>query len=165
MGRCSQGGDDGVDSLRGPMHDDKVIQEWRKLSCEADILLRSSNFRSLEGVGKRFCDLQAGRARGWMLRYLSLQHLQAPQSELVSNLREGIQACNCSVDAERLADALRKEEHSTRPARPQHDTEVAIGDVQVYTGEWDAEGVFLYQAFSDEIADWAIAHQRLGGPF
>jgi len=37
--------------------------------------------------------------------------------------------------------------------------------LQEFVGEWDAEGVYLYQAFSDEIADWALAHQRFGGPF
>lgn len=37
-------------------------------------------------------------------------------------------------------------------------------DVQVFMGEWDAEGVYLYQAFCDDIADWAVANQQLGGP-
>jgi hypothetical protein len=36
--------------------------------------------------------------------------------------------------------------------------------VQVFSGEWDQEGVFFYQAFNDEIADWAVEHQRFGGP-
>lgn len=33
-----------------------------------------------------------------------------------------------------------------------------------FVGEWDAEGVFFYQAFSETIADWALEHQQLGGP-
>jgi hypothetical protein len=37
-------------------------------------------------------------------------------------------------------------------------------NVQVFNGEWDAEGVFVYQAFCDEIADWALTNQRFGGP-
>ena len=36
--------------------------------------------------------------------------------------------------------------------------------VQVFRAEWDAEGVYFYQAFSDEIAEWALREQRLGGP-
>lgn len=30
--------------------------------------------------------------------------------------------------------------------------------------EWDEDGVYFYQAYNDEIADWAIEHQQLGGP-
>merc|ERR1712137_1314942 len=36
-------------------------------------------------------------------------------------------------------------------------------DVNVFRGEWDEEGVFFYQAFKDEIANWALKHQRYGG--
>lgn len=36
--------------------------------------------------------------------------------------------------------------------------------VQVFVGEWDAQGVYVYQAFCDEIADWALEHQQFGGP-
>jgi hypothetical protein len=38
-------------------------------------------------------------------------------------------------------------------------------NVPRFRGEWDAEGVYFYQAYRPEIADWAIQHQRLGGPF
>lgn len=34
----------------------------------------------------------------------------------------------------------------------------------VFRGEWDDEGVFVYQAFNDQIADYALEHQRFGGP-
>ena len=37
-------------------------------------------------------------------------------------------------------------------------------NVQVFVGEFDAETVSLYQAFNDRIADYALQHQRLGGP-
>lgn len=37
-------------------------------------------------------------------------------------------------------------------------------NIPVFVGEWDIEGVYLYQAFCNDIADWAIANQRLGGP-
>lgn len=33
-----------------------------------------------------------------------------------------------------------------------------------FVGEWDDEGVYFYQAFNDEIADWAMDHQMFGGP-
>lgn len=36
--------------------------------------------------------------------------------------------------------------------------------VQTFDGEWDEEGVFVYQAFNDEIANYALEHQRFGGP-
>jgi len=35
---------------------------------------------------------------------------------------------------------------------------------QVFRGEWDEEGIFVYQAFKDSIADWALEHQIFGGP-
>jgi len=37
-------------------------------------------------------------------------------------------------------------------------------EIQVFEGEWDEEGVYFYQAFNDNIADWALLHQRFGGP-
>lgn len=36
-------------------------------------------------------------------------------------------------------------------------------DVPRFVGEWDEEGVYVYQAFRDEIADWALEHQQFGG--
>eukprot|EP00164_Ancoracysta_twista_P001428 GFYU01001862.1.p1 GENE.GFYU01001862.1~~GFYU01001862.1.p1 ORF type:complete len:230 (-),score=61.60 GFYU01001862.1:260-949(-) len=35
----------------------------------------------------------------------------------------------------------------------------------VFRGEWDDEGVYVYQAFNNEIADYAIEHQQFGGPY
>lgn len=37
-------------------------------------------------------------------------------------------------------------------------------NVQVFNAEWEGAGIYVYQAFNDEIADWAIEHQTLGGP-
>jgi hypothetical protein len=37
-------------------------------------------------------------------------------------------------------------------------------DAQIFRGEWDEEGVFVYQAFNESIAAWAVEHQRFGGP-
>jgi len=38
-------------------------------------------------------------------------------------------------------------------------------NVPRFRGEWDAEGVYFYQAYRAEIADWALENQKLGGPF
>ena len=35
---------------------------------------------------------------------------------------------------------------------------------QIFEAEWDTEGVFFYQAYNNKIADYALAHQQLGGP-
>ena len=37
--------------------------------------------------------------------------------------------------------------------------------MHVFFGEFDEEGVYFYQAYNNEIADWAIEHQRFGGAF
>ena len=42
--------------------------------------------------------------------------------------------------------------------------DVVEAGFHVFRAEWDAEGVYFYQAFSDEIAEWAIREQRFGGP-
>lgn len=33
-----------------------------------------------------------------------------------------------------------------------------------FRGEFDEKGVYVYQAFNDNIADWALEHQAFGGP-
>merc|ERR1712048_880014 len=33
-----------------------------------------------------------------------------------------------------------------------------------FIGEWDEEGVYFYQAFNNQIADWALKNQRFGDP-
>ena len=38
------------------------------------------------------------------------------------------------------------------------------GDVHVFRGEWDESGMSFYQAYSAEIAEWAVREQRFGGP-
>ena len=37
-------------------------------------------------------------------------------------------------------------------------------NVQIFEAEWDEEGVYFYQAYNDEIANWAIENQKFGGP-
>ena len=31
---------------------------------------------------------------------------------------------------------------------------------RIFEAEWDEEGVYFYQAYNDQIADWAIENQR-----
>ena len=39
-----------------------------------------------------------------------------------------------------------------------------MSSVQVFEAEWDQKGVYFYQAYNDKIADWALEHQKFGGP-
>jgi hypothetical protein len=39
-----------------------------------------------------------------------------------------------------------------------------MSKVPVFHGEWDGDGVYVYQAYSPAIGDWAIEHQLFGGP-
>merc|ERR1712070_990005 len=72
--------------------------------------------------------------------------------------------CETSRGAQELVLAL-SIEMETGGITPTETPElVARDDLQVFVGEWDAEGVYVYQAFCDEIADWALAHQAFGGP-
>jgi hypothetical protein len=43
-------------------------------------------------------------------------------------------------------------------------SDMARDTVHVFLGDFDDEGVWVYQAFKPEIADWAVEHQTLGGP-
>lgn len=78
-------------------------------------------------------------------------------------LRDGAAAAGAAVPGARDAQPAARgasvpvQQHSFIP--PQFDEEV-----QSFVGEWDNEGVWLYQAFNDAIADFALKHQRLGGP-
>ena len=42
---------------------------------------------------------------------------------------------------------------------------VLQSESSIFRGEWDAEGVYFYQAFRPEIAEWALENQRFGGPY
>jgi len=48
----------------------------------------------------------------------------------------------------------------TAPRRP---LDAVSDEAEIFFGEWDDEGVFVYQAFCNEVADWALAHQKFGG--
>ena len=36
--------------------------------------------------------------------------------------------------------------------------------VQIFEAQFDNEGVYFYQAYNDDIANWALEHQKFGGP-
>jgi len=42
-------------------------------------------------------------------------------------------------------------------------TSTDLRSTQVFNAEWDDEGVYFYQAYRDEIANYAVEHQRFGG--
>ena len=49
--------------------------------------------------------------------------------------------------------------------KPTHCPPLNLPDyTPTFQGEWDIEGVYVYQAYKQEIADYAIEHQRFGGP-
>jgi len=39
-----------------------------------------------------------------------------------------------------------------------------IGHGRVFLAEFDDDGVYFYQAYNDDIADWSLMNRRLGGP-
>lgn len=41
---------------------------------------------------------------------------------------------------------------------------VLESETPMFRGEWDAQGVYVYQAYKPEIADWALENQKFGGP-
>merc|ERR1712048_1361887 len=68
----------------------------------------------------------------------------------------GMAACESGREAEKM--------RTTSPQALSHEPHGLPDEVQLFVGEWDAEGVFVYQAFNDDIADFALAHQQLDGP-
>ena len=37
-------------------------------------------------------------------------------------------------------------------------------EIQMINAAWDEEGVYFYQAYNSDIADYALEHQKFGGP-
>jgi len=50
------------------------------------------------------------------------------------------------------------------PRRGHAATTTTETGIHEFKGEWDAEGVYVYQAFCHEIANYALEHQAFGGP-
>ena len=50
-----------------------------------------------------------------------------------------------------------KKKMSTNPIL----SSIEIRDIEA---DWDDEGIFVYQAYNQDIAQWALQHQKLGGP-
>ena len=72
-------------------------------------------------------------------------------------------------DAERCSSSGSSHQDSPRRLLNDHEVHAACAsrlsnDVQVFRGEWDEEGVYFYQAYNDDIAQWAVEHQQFGGP-
>ena len=44
------------------------------------------------------------------------------------------------------------------------DADAGTSGKHFFVAEWDDVGVFFYQAFNKEIADWAVREQKFGGP-
>jgi len=143
------------------------MDEWRQICLEVDKQLRLKDFVEIEKLGRALCVLRPNRARGWSLRHLAMKHLQTSKESLATLVQEGIAACEGGHDAEKLIRALQDmpatDIADMRYAAVGSDTQ-SQHDVQVFVGEWDDEGVFVYQAYNDCIADWALAHQQFGGP-
>jgi len=111
----------------------------------------------------------------------SRRPMQAPASLPTAGLMGDLEPTDDILASQALAaesaESSSAEEGSPRTCEAEASTQTAAVDrvhdnhvrtmndnVQVFNGEWDDEGVFFYQAFKDDIADWALAHQRFGGP-
>ena len=80
-------------------------------------------------------------------------------NSFVCNRRHEKQGCSGSVCPVCNADGT-----LLIPITPEHKTRlVPEGNAQQFVGQYDEEGVFVYQAFNNEIAAWAIENQRFGG--
>jgi hypothetical protein len=138
--------------------------EWTETALDAEAKLRLKDFASVHVLGARLCDLRPDFARGWLLQYLAMKHLEAPQETLIALLQEAVAACVGGRGMQDLLSAL-AQETGIQDVTSQSDLPVPIPEgVQIFVGEWDAEGVYVYQAFCEDIADWALAHQGFGGP-
>eukprot|EP00750_Incisomonas_marina_P000059 INCI1004.1.p1 GENE.INCI1004.1~~INCI1004.1.p1 ORF type:complete len:315 (-),score=60.83 INCI1004.1:199-1143(-) len=74
-------------------------------------------------------------------------------------------ACTCTktdTDTDSVADANTNVSSTSNNVAGA--TRSKSSRVQIFEGEWDQEGVYFYQAFSDAIADYAVENQRFGGP-
>lgn len=149
--------------------------EWRLIGLEVDAHLALRNFEAVERLGAQLCQLRPELVRGWSLRYLAMSELSVPllarpnggvvsgrtENIIKSLLQECTVACECDLDVERITAAV---QHLGGLKQPTNNVSGISEDVQRFVGEWDAEGVYVYQAFCDDIADWALAHQQFGGP-
>merc|ERR1712194_573661 len=131
---------------------------------EGDAILQSGNYEAVQTLGQQLCQLRPDRARGWLLRSLAIQQAGDEPAHAVSVLQEGIDACQGTAEADRLMVAMQRlVGKSAATHRIEFQSEPNDG-MPEFRGEWDAEGVFVYQAYCDEIADWALENQRFGGP-
>jgi len=61
---------------------------------------------------------------------------------------------------------LKKNKKCTMDFKPNEDILNLIKShkIQYINAEYDEEGIFVYQAYKNEIADYALEHQKFGGP-
>lgn len=172
-------GDEGAeDSPRPPRDPDAAaaevegpeLTEWLCAGHKADLCLKRRDYSGLAAAAEGLCALQPQRRRGWMLQWLSLVEQEASLDQLQELFQRAQAACDDEVLRCELERALAAAGSSSSSSIP---GEIAVrhtpsgepvDGVQTFVGEWDAEGVFVYQAFRDEIADYALLHQRFGGP-
>mmetsp|Transcript_107169 Transcript_107169/g.185555 ORF Transcript_107169/g.185555 Transcript_107169/m.185555 type:complete len:385 (-) Transcript_107169:52-1206(-) len=149
----------------GSIDDQKlVLQRWNQAGLESDALLRLADFEAVQRAGANLCELRPDLPRGWLLGFVAMKELGATREDLVALLQHGLAACEGCGTVHVLKSALDLEMRNSFGNASLHSVEAARDGVSVFVGQWDAEGVYLYQAFCDEIADWALAHQHLGGP-
>lgn len=135
--------------------------EWRSEALKAEAALRSRDFAGLEKLAAQLCAMRPNFSRGWLLRYISMMQLGCHQEALVEVLKAGLERCEGGLGTA----ALVQEMAALQDRAPGNISEApTASDRQVFVGEWDEQGVYVYQAYCDDIADWALAHQRLGGP-
>jgi len=161
--------------------DSANMNAWIQLGLDADAQLLLQDFGAVQRIAQEMCAARPDFSRGWLLQYLAMSHLQVPKEQIHASLEAGAITCKDTFGIQKLRLILGTEtslNRSDRPSvevasedgimKPQHpyrfQADPEALDVQVFVGEWDAEGVYVYQAFNDDIADWALAHQKFGGP-
>lgn len=147
------------------VHGDDVRIKWEELCLEADEIFLRLDYEALVAVSRAMTEIRPDHPRGWLLHHLALRQLEASQAALLSLLQAGLASCERSGRCQMLKDLL-DNEFCMQDVKCVQMAQAAIDAllVSVFRGEWDTEGVYLYQAFNDDIADWALLHQQLGGP-
>lgn len=139
-----------------------AADDWSKLAVQAEMSIRVKAFDTVKELSEQLCTLRPNSARSWLLRYLAMKGLESEKDALKAILLEGISLCKGLQTCQQLEKAFAIEFASQPMVDPPPEV-TCREDAQSFVGEWDEGGVFVYQAFCDDIADWALAHQRLGG--
>mmetsp|Transcript_72431 Transcript_72431/g.205593 ORF Transcript_72431/g.205593 Transcript_72431/m.205593 type:complete len:424 (+) Transcript_72431:58-1329(+) len=172
--KVTQSEDDEADIEEGEAEELEVEEMYSDFTCDGNAValqLYSMRFGQAEAEEANFEDLEEGAvcATGD-----SEEGTDVPESDVSAELEgdvgfEGLTSEDTEEEEEEEAASSGKEAGVARAtvapaAAPDFAPPTVPGGVQVFRGEWDEEGVFFYQAYKDEIADWAVEHQRFGGP-